>query len=410
MTQFFTKTLLFFASIIFCHELGAQVKGCTDPQALNYKLNATQNDGTCTYKQMFFSPIKLCSKLSDSLSESSGLAIIDNQFWSHNDSYNPSIIYMFDSLTGTIKHSVFIRNYPNTDWEDITQDNKYIYIGNFGNNGGSRKDLSILKIKKSDINLSTSIDTVNADIIRFSMGDQTDFKDTFISNNYDMEAFLYFNDSLHLFSKNWVDKQSRHYVCPTDTGNHVLMPVETIDVGGQISGATINANGVVALIGYTKPLYPCFIWLCWDHQNLRLNSGNRRKIDLGTTLYPGQIEGVAMRGNTIYITNENKVAVQQLLKLDMSKWIDNNPNNSIGDTFIARTVVSYSNGKLNIQSIDIRNGMKLKIYDINQKEVYNSEFKSIESSSNESFDISQLAKGMYIIKCERVTLDKIVIN
>src|SRR4051812_45510552 len=84
------------------------------------------------------------------LKESSGLCYTDGQLWSFGDSGNPDAIYKIDTTTGAILQTVTIANYPNTDWEDITADALYIYIGDFGNNSGDRTDLKILRVKKSD--------------------------------------------------------------------------------------------------------------------------------------------------------------------------------------------------------------------------------------------------------------------
>lgn len=403
------RALIFCSTLLISHAAYAQ-KGCTDPQATNYNPQASINDGSCYYKTTSATAEKLCKHISDSLSESSGLMLYNNWFWSHNDSDNPPEIMAFDSIGGHLLHTTFIANAKNTDWEDITQDAQHIYMGNFGNNGGSRRDLNIVKIKKADLKLDQKRDTVMAEFIHFKMADQTDFTDNFIATDYDMEAFFYAGDSLHLFSKNWVDKMTRHYICPTDSGTYSLMPVETINVGGQISGATISADGKVALIGYTKPYYPCFVWLMWDYQNLRLNTGNRRKIELGNTLFPGQIEGVAYRNQTLYMSNENKVATQQLLKLQTSKWMDRTNANAVEDTFVQRTSISFKAGSLTVNSVDIQNGMLLLVFDLNGKRVFNAEFKTIETEQKESFDLSSLPKGIYIIKCERVVLDKISIE
>jgi len=403
------RALLLCSTLFIGHAAFAQ-KGCTDPQATNYNPQASINDGSCYYKTTSAAPDRLCKRISDSLSESSGLMLYNNWFWSHNDSDNPPEIMAFDSIGGHLLHTTFISNAKNTDWEDITQDAQHIYIGNFGNNGGSRRDLSIVKIKKADLKLTQKRDTVLAEFIYFKMGDQTDFTDKFIETDYDMEAFFFAGDSLHLFSKNWVDKMTRHYVCPIDTGTYTLTPVETINVGGQISGASISEDGTVALIGYTKPYYPCFMWLMWDYKNLRFNTGNRRKIDLGNTLFPGQIEGTALRHSTVYLSNENKVATQQLLKLNAGKWMDKTNTNAVEDTFVQRTSISFKTGTLTVNSIDIENGMLLLVFDINGKRVFNAEFKTIETEKQERFDLSSFPKGIYVIKCERVVLDKISIE
>lgn len=401
------KHLLFLCTLLLCSSVRAQF-GCTDPQATNYNSNAKDNDGSCIYKKTSFSPIKLCSKLSDTISETSGLIHFDNQFWTLNDSDNPPALYAFDSLKGFIRHITFIRNQANKDWEDLAQDAQHIYIGEFGNNGGSRKDLRIYKIRKSDIDYGKFTDTVDAETIRFNMADQTDFTDNFINNDFDMEAMIFKDDSLHLFSKNWIDKKTRHYVCPIDSGEYSLSPVETIEVDGQISGAGIGENGTVVLIGYTKPLYPCFVWLFWDYKNNRFNTGNRRRIELGNTLFPGQIEGITIRGKRTYISNENKIATQQLTYLNYERWTDSSRFNSIEDTFIERTTVSYSNGFLHINSLDLQDGMKIDIYDQNGSKVLT---QILDMENNQAkIGVSELPMGIYFVKCSKTLLGKVLIE
>jgi hypothetical protein len=54
--------------------------------------------------------------------------------------------------------------------------------------------------------------------------------------------------------------------------------------------------------------------------------------------------------------------------------------------------------------------MLLVVFDINGKSVFNAEFKSIETEHSERFDLTALPKGIYVVKCERVVLDKISID
>ncbi len=399
--------ILLAVSLLFSGMTMAQTKGCMDPQATNYNKNATENDGSCLYKNTFFSPVKLCPVLSDTVQETSGLCYFNGMFWTHNDSDNPPLLYAFDSLSGRILHQIYIKNATNIDWEDITHDKDYVYIGDFGNNSGTRKNLRILKIKKSDIHLQQMTDSVNAEFINFSMSDQTDFSDRFINNDHDIEALISFNDSLHIFTKNWVDKKTRHYVCPKDSGTYSLTHVETIDVGGQISGATVNASGIVMLLGYTKPTYPCFAWIFWDYSGSKFNTGNKRKIDMGNTLYPGQTEGIALIGNRAYITNEYKIIQPQLLKMDIGKWLDSTNTNSIQDTFTERTKVSYNNHQLKIWSLDLQNGLTIDIYDNTGKKVHSYKVNVDANGNCEPVEI-ELPDGIYFVKCQKVVLGKII--
>ncbi|MDQ6842742.1 MAG: hypothetical protein M3Z92_00115 [Bacteroidota bacterium] len=86
------------------------------------------------------------------LHESSGLCYTDGNLWTFGDSGNLNAIYKIDTATGAVVQIVIIQNFSNTDWEDIAADSSYIYIGDFGNNDGNRKDLKIIRIKKTDLN------------------------------------------------------------------------------------------------------------------------------------------------------------------------------------------------------------------------------------------------------------------
>ncbi len=91
------------------------------------------------------------SNLPDKVDETSGLIYLNGYVWTFNDSGGEPEIYKIDNESGKIIQTVRITNGENFDWEDITRDESFIYIGDFGNNWGTRKDLKIYKIAINDI-------------------------------------------------------------------------------------------------------------------------------------------------------------------------------------------------------------------------------------------------------------------
>ena len=63
----------------------------------------------------------------------------------HNDSGDDPILYEFN-MEGDLLRRLYIDEAKHKDWEDITSDGDHIYIGDFGNNAGSRERLVIYKV------------------------------------------------------------------------------------------------------------------------------------------------------------------------------------------------------------------------------------------------------------------------
>ncbi len=297
--------------------------GCTDPLAQNYNASATQNDGSCTYATTNVSYL-LVDSLANELPESSGLEFWDQLLWSHNDSDNSSRFYGFDTLTGLISRSVLIENSPQIDWEDMTKDESHFYIGDFGNNAGTRTNLKILKIPFDSLT-GNALDTIQAEFIQFSYPDQTDFSGVNTNHNFDCEAFVFFNDSLHLFSKNRSNGYTKHYVLPTTPGTYVPTFIDSVFVDGQITSAAFSSDSILLLIGYKPPAYSPFAFVAWDYQQTDLFSGNKRRLQLGSVLTMGQQEGVCFTsGKKGFISSEQVTALNQVSRFfsfDLSSLI-----------------------------------------------------------------------------------------
>jgi hypothetical protein len=248
------------------------------------------------------------AKLSSALKETSGLVFFDGQLFTINDGGNPPEIYQLDTANGRILRRVVVRNAMNSDWESITSDDENMYIGDFGNNAGNRTELRILKIAKTDL-LNTKSDTVNAGFIRFNYPDQVKFTSEVDNNNFDCEAFFCRNDSLHLFSKNWSDLQSKHYILPAETGKYTARLAERFNADGLITDASINAHGNVVLLGYKKSKgrnYRCFAWLLSGYEGSGYFGGDKRRIELGKALHLGQTEGIVLKeDNTGWFSSES---------------------------------------------------------------------------------------------------------
>ncbi|MBU6325704.1 MAG: hypothetical protein KJS92_09470, partial [Bacteroidetes bacterium] len=277
----------------------AQVPGCTDPLASNYNPAATKNNGSCTYAAASVGS-EASFRLPDSLAESSGLLLHQGFLWTHNDDTDPSLYFWKPDVTPAPLRKT-ISGVRNNDWEDLTRDEQYFYIGDFGNNGsGNRRNLNILRI--SDPYKQGSL--LWADTISFTYEDQTDFTaQPGNSTDFDCEAFIAAGDSLYLFTKQWLSQKTACYVLPKTPGNHVARLRAILDVQGLITGASfLPGKSLVLFCGYSKTVQP-FLYLLYDFDGNNFFSGNKRKISLDLSFH--QIEGIStLNGLDVYMSNE----------------------------------------------------------------------------------------------------------
>lgn len=302
--RFFSYLIFLLISI----NASSQILGCTDPLSRNYNPNATINDGSCSYKNQKIKPI-FSKVLADTIQETSGIIYWDNKFWTINDDTDTAI-HGLDTLSGEILQSYNLKNTVNRDWEEISQDENYIYVGDIGNNvNANSKDLHILRVEKKSLHLnSPAIDT-----IYFSYEDQTDFSEMKSNKtNFDGEAFLVSKDSIFIFTKQWKAKKTSLYGFSKLPGKYTAKLKTTFDINGLVTGATyLEDKKIVVLCGYSKLQMP-FIYLLYDFKNTDFFSGNKRKIKLKLPFR--QVEGIAYKANLdFYLTNE-KFAQWPILK------------------------------------------------------------------------------------------------
>ena len=322
------RQLTLLLSILFSPIIYGQF-GCTDSQASNFNASASINDGSCLYNPTNYS-LNLVANLVDTLSENSGLVWAAGKLYTFNDSGSGTKVYEV-LANGTIIRTIHIANSTNVDWEAMTSDSTYFYLGDFGNNNGNRTDLCIYRLLKSEV-INNTIDTVVAEKMNFSWADQLDFTSAFNANDFDCEAFYATEDSLFLFSKNWVDLKTKCYSLPnywTDTLNATLS--SQFDVDGLITDACRDTvNNRTYLLGYKNNgsnFYTSFIWCLWDHASNFIFSGNKRRIEIGNVLTVSQTEGITLSDNgTAYVSAEKVINIitipAKLFTLNFSSYFE----------------------------------------------------------------------------------------
>jgi hypothetical protein len=325
------------------------------------------------------------------LLETSGISRFQQGLVTHNDNSDEQL-YVIDTLNGTVLQTYSLNGTSNIDWEEITQDSLYLYVGDFGNNAGNRTDLHILRIEKSSLLESTpAIDT-----IAFAYEDQIDFTASNQNTAFDCEAFIAGLDSLFLFTKNWNNQSTVCYSLPKIPGNYLAHRKDSSDVNGLITGATYLPNKrLIILSGYSSLLQP-FMYLLFDFEGTDFFSSFQQKINLSLNFH--QVEGVSTtNGRDVYLTNEyfsqSIITTQQKLhKFDLTPVL--------GDYFSGNNVFS--------ESSDIRifpNPAKDIVHiQVPKKsfclEVRNSEGKLVKKARirhETDLDISELPNGRYFI-------------
>jgi len=390
------RFLLVLAFLIASNYLKAQINGCTDPKANNYNVNATQNDGSCMYDPVSINPTHSWN-LPANLIETSGLIIWEDKLWTHNDDTDNNI-YAFETTYVSNNQAVEITDAKNIDWEEISQDSNYIYIGDFGNNSnGNRTDLNILRIDKNSILAKTPV----VDTILFSYSLQTDFSPAGPNNtNFDCEAFVVSNDSIYLFTKEWISNKSSIYSLPKTPGEYIAKFQTSYDVQGLITGATyIENKNLIVLSGYNSLVQP-FLFLLYDFKNHFFFGGNKRKISLNLPFH--LVDAVTTEDGLIYYASNEKLSQtittdQKLHKIDLSEYLSDYITSS-------KKIFSEDSEDIEVYPVPARDiltvktnkpylASKFSLIDLSGKIVLAGELIKKESQIN----ITNLDNGSYIL-------------
>ncbi len=237
------------------------------------------------------------------LGETSGLICSADTQYTIADSGNSPTLYQING-EGVIVESVDVAK-KNNDWESVTADENYFYIGDFGNNAGKRRKLVIHKIHREDLSSEARL--------TFTYDNYEPKKNELYAHDFDAEAMVARDDKLVLFSKSWLTKTLRVYHLDKQSEEQLLSPVTTIEgLPGVVTGADWDKyNNRYVVVGYSSNAFgivdPFIAFLSEDYS-----------LEKSFTLTGyGQVEGLCVKSeDEIWLTQENSpFSIAKLIKI-----------------------------------------------------------------------------------------------
>ena len=267
------------------------------------------------------------SLLPEGVRETSGLFFYNGRLWTHNDSGGKPILYGLDTATFEVVQKITLLNAQNKDWEDICTDGEYVYVGDFGNNKGKRKNLRIYTFPIRDIpnegNTSLTVDSIN-----FRFADQTMYEYEKHKHDFDCESMFATDKYLYMFSKGWATGNTRLYRLPKTPGKHVAEVVNSFDSQGLITGADYDReNGTLVLVGYVNQLWLPFLWYI-EGFNDASDELSCRRIEMPYFLGL-QAEGICFIGkDKCYFSAETSPTItSRVFIVDFHQWFESGIGN-----------------------------------------------------------------------------------
>ena len=236
------------------------------------------------------------------INETSGLEFYNNNFITHNDSGGEPSLYVFNE-EGEIVETIGLNKNPdfeieNNDWEDITNDNKYFFVADTGNNFGNRDNLNIIRVSKGT-------DFMVDGIIEISYSDQESFFPR-PKHKFDAEAIIIIEDKIALFSKDRENLNTDLYLVNKNmNGSQILTSEVSYDVDTLITGGDFDEDrNLLALVSYnSNGNQYLLLFKNFELNNLENNTFKKFKIPLEQA----QIEAVKIIDEkTFWVTSEDE--------------------------------------------------------------------------------------------------------
>lgn len=225
--------------------------------------------------------------------ETSALIRYGHKLITINDSGNRPVLYVLNASDGRIEGEVIVSNASNVDWECMTRDESFIYVGDTGNNLGRRKNLRVYKIAIAAFEEALEGDQkVTAKRIDFYYPEQKAFPGSY-THNFDAESIFSFGDHLFLFTKNWGNRRSALYQIPKSPGNWPARILGDFGANGLITDACQDdRSGRIFLLGCNYgPEVRSFLWILSNFEPGNPLTGDFFRYDLGVNR---QTEAICM--------------------------------------------------------------------------------------------------------------------
>ena len=235
--------------------------------------------------------------LSKILDETSGLEMIDNTLVTINDSGNEPILY-FMNQKGKIVSKRKVSGFKNTDWEDITKDEEFIYVADMGNNYDTRRDLSIIKIPINENSKQ------NIAEIKFNYPEQVDFKFN-RKSRFDAEALITLGNSLIIFTKNRASKTTDIYKLPKTPGTFRAKKIGSLNTQSIVTGADFDPKTQTLALTSTIDFNNYYVLIV---ENFSINKSENSNIDMfEIPIGKCQVESIKfIDSKTFWISSEDE--------------------------------------------------------------------------------------------------------
>lgn len=259
--------------------------------------------------QSKFSVVETLS-LPATLEESSALYCESaERIYSVNDSGNAPIVFQLNEKAQIVSERT-PKNVKNRDWEALTADDTFFYVGDIGNNRGTRKNVLIYKFPRSES------DTGKTKTLSVGYEENRPKENESLNHDFDAEALVAVDEHLVLFSKSWQTDKLRVYLLDKSKEKQRLSAQSIVEgIPGVITGADYDkVNHRYVLVGYPSKRVgfgdPFLVFL----------DDNFALIDTISLAGYGQVEGVcAHPSGQIWFTQESSIfSSSKLVKLKLA--------------------------------------------------------------------------------------------
>jgi len=265
------------------------------------------------------------AELSDTLNNTSSLFYWQDRLWTLNDHGN-IVFYAIDSVTGTID-TVLDTGLPIVDMEEVTQDEDYFYIGDFGNNHPQlRSELYIYRLSKANL-LSGNFVVDTTVFLYYGYNPMAENEYEYLpTTDFDCEAMVASGDSLYLFTKQWTSMQTACYVLPKQPGTYTAARCGRYNVEGMVTGAWLHPeNCLLVLCGYNIVCQP-FVSLFYSYQGNAFFEGESQRVALANGIGTQTEAITSLDGLHYYLTHESFRNLggnlpPHLLSLDLTDYL-----------------------------------------------------------------------------------------